>query len=177
MSTKHLIRIRFPFYLRDALESQNDLSKSDIVRSALQFLLVGKDTSSLEFSTRAIGVDYSFQVNIDHKLYSLLDDFATVRGISQNAIVVKAVRLWLLSRVDSHGAENVCRLVWEYQIIRDWDGCNPDSEFELNDLGKDGWELICVDQVPQYSTGPNPKLLGTGRSWYFRRKVKIFTTS
>jgi len=36
-------------------------------------------------------------------------------------------------------------------------GGNLDSEFELNELGKEGWELVCVNAV------------GNGMSWYFKR--------
>jgi len=32
---------------------------------------------------------------------------------------------------------------WEY-LIRDWDTLYPN---ELTSLGKDGWELICIDNI------------------------------
>lgn len=53
---------------------------------------------------------------------------------------------------------------WEYKIIDDQLEGNPDSVFELNELGKDGWELV-------FRTSG----LG-GERWYFKREVKENTS-
>ena len=47
---------------------------------------------------------------------------------------------------------------WEYKIIETGDGGNPDDEYEMNELGRDGWELVTV------------KIEHTGAErWYFKR--------
>ena len=35
-------------------------------------------------------------------------------------------------------------MYWEYQIINSAIDGNPDNEFELNELGKEGWELCGI---------------------------------
>ena len=49
---------------------------------------------------------------------------------------------------------------FEYLIIDDSEDGNPDSVFELNELGKEGWELCCIQ--------------GCGHviKWYFKRTVE-----
>lgn len=58
---------------------------------------------------------------------------------------------------------------WEYQIINDWEHGNPDSEEGLNELGKEGWELVSVVDhiVKVISSGPL-----TGKRWYFKRRLQ-----
>jgi len=51
---------------------------------------------------------------------------------------------------------------WEYKILKDWQEGNPDSVFDLNELGKERWELITFRMAP-----------GLGNVWYFKRRVKI----
>ena len=62
---------------------------------------------------------------------------------------------------------------WEYKIINDWEWehGNLNSEFELNELGKQGWELVCVVSMLLYSPGAMPEQIGTGKSWYFKRQL------
>lgn len=55
---------------------------------------------------------------------------------------------------------------FEYQIIDDVKGVNPDSEEGLNWLGEQGWELVSIN--------PYQTPYGTWRKWYFKRqKVEI----
>ena len=36
---------------------------------------------------------------------------------------------------------------FEYKIIDPEEDGNPDSEYELNELGKDGWQLVGIDTL------------------------------
>ena len=47
---------------------------------------------------------------------------------------------------------------WEYKIINPHKDGNPNSEFELNELGKEGWELVTISD----RCWPT-------ESWYFKR--------
>jgi len=58
---------------------------------------------------------------------------------------------------------------WEYKIINDWEHGDPDSEFELNELGNYGWELVHVQDVVVKIISSGPL---TGKCWYFKRPVK-----
>lgn len=51
---------------------------------------------------------------------------------------------------------------FEYKIIDDVKGINPDSEEDLNWLGEQGWELVSIN--------PYQTLYGTWRKWYFKRQ-------
>jgi len=52
------------------------------------------------------------------------------------------------------------RITWEYMVIDEHKHGSPDNEFELNELGKEGWELTCSRGD---STG--------NRTWYFKRRI------
>jgi len=57
--------------------------------------------------------------------------------------------------------------VWEYKIIDDWLDGNPDHEDELNDLGREGWELVtCQKVVARFDDGT---LVQGAKRWYFKR--------
>lgn len=49
---------------------------------------------------------------------------------------------------------------WEYLVIDDTSGVNPDGHEGLNFLGQKGWELTSILKNP---TG--------GNTWYFKRQV------
>ena len=49
---------------------------------------------------------------------------------------------------------------WEYRILQASIDGNPDSEFELNELGKACWELVTVREDARGDT-----------YWYFKRPV------
>lgn len=61
---------------------------------------------------------------------------------------------------DNPRGEDQTISLWEYMIIKDWEHGNPDSEEDLNDLGKDGWELVAVKREEPI-----------GYVWYFKREV------
>ncbi len=52
--------------------------------------------------------------------------------------------------------------IYEYKIIDDAVDGNPDDEFELNELGKEGWELCAINSSYRGS-----------RRWYFKRRINI----
>lgn len=59
---------------------------------------------------------------------------------------------------------------WEYKIIDDAEGVNPDAEESLNFLGEEGWELCAILEYPVYRGSPLLHL-GNWRKWYFKRQV------
>lgn len=48
---------------------------------------------------------------------------------------------------------------FEYKIINSMLDGNPDSEYELNEIGKEGWELCAI--LPEINT----------TKFYFKRKI------
>jgi hypothetical protein len=56
---------------------------------------------------------------------------------------------------------------WEYRVIK----CTSREldEKKLNELGKEGWELICINMFPD--NGRDDVLLGTDILAYFKRKI------
>ena len=49
-------------------------------------------------------------------------------------------------------------MLWEYKIIDTSKDGNPDSEYELTELGKEGWELVTI-KIDSFGN----------ERWYFKR--------
>ena len=57
---------------------------------------------------------------------------------------------------------------FEYQIYDQTDGVNPDSRYELDELGEQGWELVAIR--------PSDRSVG-GYKFYFKREICIDCTN
>lgn len=59
---------------------------------------------------------------------------------------------------------------WEYLVIDDSSGCNPDSYEELNFLGQKGWELTALkkDAITGSHIWYFKRQISNGRVWHFK---------
>lgn len=81
---------------------------------------------------------------INYATYSMLFDYI-------NPLIQKAY--YLGKDVDT---------IWEYMILDDAQDGTPDTEFEFNELGKEGWELVMS----------KTNMVVGNTKWYFKRLVK-----
>lgn len=77
--------------------------------------------------------------------------FAVLSGTAL-ALSGASIVVWAFSKIENTSS-------WEYFIVDTSKDGNPDNEYELNELNKEGWELITI----------KIEVNGSER-WYFKRK-------
>jgi hypothetical protein len=84
------------------------------------------------------------------------------------AVIVALIAGWELASAQGEKEKAVQK--WEYKILDGGKSATPDGDYgnSLNELGKDGWELVGVEPATRYSMGGGNTSANT-RVFHFKR--------